>query len=121
MSLVLLIDDEPALAQLVSMVLDGLDVRLVQAHSPAEAAAELEKEKPDVILLDIALGDEDGLALLPRLKTAGDGHTKVIVLSVHDSRRREALDLGADAFVAKPFRPGELRATLEAFLKDERS
>lgn len=117
MSLVLLIDDEPALAELVSMVLDGLDVRVVQALSPDEAAAALEKEKPKVILLDIALGTDDGLALLPQLKEAGGGDTKVIVFSVHDSRRREALDLGADGFIAKPFRPEELRSALKALLE----
>jgi CheY-like chemotaxis protein len=113
MNLVLLVDDEPQMAGLVAMALDSPDARVHLAKSLTEALEAARSERPDVVLLDLALGEEDGLEILPDLKRepALDG-VPIVAFTVHGSRRREALRKGVDGFVAKPFRVASLRDAL---------
>src|SRR5688572_25115023 len=109
MKSVLVIDDEPQMAKLVQLTLDGLDVKVVQAATGTEGLKALRKEHPALVLLDIALKREDGMELLLELKReTKPARTPVIMFSVHDSRRTEALRLGADGFISKPFSITEL-------------
>jgi DNA-binding response OmpR family regulator len=109
-SVVLLVDDEPEMQALVAMCLEETGARVVQASSLGEAVAAAQRERPRVVLLDIGLGAEDGLALLPTLRSDPSlSGVPVVVFSVHDSRRQEALDEGADGFVSKPFHLSTLR------------
>lgn len=116
MSMVLLLDDEPEMATLVEMCLR--DVRVTRAANFAEAVAAARKERPQAMLLDIALNEEeDGLALLPRLRQEPAlSNVPIIGFSVHGSRRREALDMGVEGFVAKPFKAASLREVLQPYL-----
>jgi CheY-like chemotaxis protein len=116
MSTVLLIDDEPDMAMLVRMCLK--DVQVTSAANFAEAITAARKERPRAVLLDIALnGDEDGLALLPRLRAeAALAEVPIIGFSVHGSRRQEALEKGLQGFVAKPFKAAALREALRPYL-----
>ncbi|MGH2706049.1 MAG: response regulator [Actinomycetota bacterium] len=110
MSLLLLVDDEPAMGGLVAMSLERVGVRVVQAATVEEAMSLSRQEQPRAILLDLALGSEDGLSLLPRLKADPVlSDVPVVAFSVHDSRREEAFRCGVAAFLAKPFDPPELR------------
>jgi CheY-like chemotaxis protein len=110
MSLILLVDDEPGMGGLVAMSLERVGVRVVQAATVEEALAVSRREQPRAILLDLSLGAEDGLTLLPRLRSdPALSAVPVVAFSVHDSRREEALRSGVAAFVAKPFDPPELR------------
>jgi DNA-binding response OmpR family regulator len=114
MSLVLLIDDEPGMGQLVRMSLDDDGARVVQVTDLAEAIAAAREERPRAVLLDLALGKEDGLALLPRLREEPSlSEVPIIVFTIHNSREREAIDEGADGFVAKPFKAASLRDVIE--------
>lgn len=111
-------DDEPDMANLVQMTLDDLEVRVLHAANPSEALQVARAERPELVLLDIGLGLDDGLMLLPRLrKEPGLAATPIVVFSVHDSRRAEALEAGADGFVAKPFRSADLLGVIEPHLK----
>ena len=117
MKSILLVDDEPQMGSLVEMSLDG--VKVVQARSRKEALAAAKKVHPELVLLDLALGREDGLDILPSLR--GEPSLKdvpVLVFSVHPSRRGEAMRAGADGFIAKPFRGEDLRTTINAHLDD---
>ena len=118
MKFVLLIDDEPQMKSLVAMTLDELGVRVMQAATFTEAREAARQESPDLVLLDIDLGREDGLSILPHLREepAMVG-VPVVIFSVHDSRRQEALELGAEGFVAKPFRAASLIDVVEPFLR----
>ena len=119
MNTVLLIDDEAEMTALVAMCLDGLDAKVVRAANAIDACNAARAEPPLVILLDLALGREDGLALLPQLRSEPTlASVPVVVFSVHESRRREALKRGAVGFVPKPFRPSQLRSTIEPFLEN---
>lgn len=117
MKVVLVIDDEPQMGPLVDMVLGDRGVRVLAATTFEEALAEARRAPPDVVLLDLALGNEDGLALLPRLRE--DPSLKdapIIAFTVHDSKRQEAMSRGATGFVAKPFLSSELLEALAPHL-----
>ena len=115
---VLLIDDEPQMLFLVSMCLEELDARVVRATDLSEARTAARTVAPDMVLLDLALEGEDGMALLPCLRSEPVfASVPVVVFSVHESRRREALECGANDFVAKPFRPDRLRAVVQRHLE----
>lgn len=115
--MVLLIDDEPGMGHLVAMVLEDLGARVVQAPNLAGARAAALREAPEVILLDLALGQEDGLGILPELRRSPRlAGVPIVGFSVHESRRREALEAGLDGFVAKPFLSHELREEVRPHL-----
>lgn len=119
MSTLLLIDDEPQMGSLVTMCLEDPADRVVQATTAQEAREAAHSEDDfRLILLDLSLPDEDGLSLLPELRRepALSG-VPILVFSVHDSRREEALAMGADGFVAKPFRTRTLREVLRSHLR----
>ena len=117
MSTVLLVDDEPEMQGLVQMCLEDTGASVVRAATFDEALAAARHERPRLVLLDIGLGPEDGLALLPRLRSEPSlSGIPVVVFSVHDSRRQEALDEGADGFVSKPFRLSTLREAVQEYL-----
>lgn len=121
MSVILLIDDEQEMARLVGMSLDDFDVRVVPAPDLAGALEAAREEAPALVLLDIALGAEDGIDILPRLRQEPAlSEVPVVVFSVHDSRREEALSAGAQGFLPKPFLVDELRAAVEPYLQPRR-
>jgi two-component system KDP operon response regulator KdpE len=114
---VLVVDDEPALARALAINLraHGWDVvTAADGRSALDAAA---TEHPDVVLLDLGLPDLDGTEVLAGLR----GWTKVpiVVLSArqHGEDKVEALDLGADDYVTKPFAMNELMARLRAAVR----
>jgi two-component system KDP operon response regulator KdpE len=116
-SKVLVVDDEPALARALAINLraHGWDVvTAADGRSALEAAA---REHPDVVVLDLGLPDLDGTEVISGLR----GWTKVpiVVLSArqHGEDKVEALDLGADDYVTKPFAMNELMARLRAAVR----
>ena len=115
--MVLLIDDEPQMGSLVGMCLHVMGARVVQASNLADAVEATREETPSVVLLDLALGKEDGLRILPDLRREpGLSEVPVVAFSVHDSRREEALAKGAVGFLTKPFHPTGLREALQPLL-----
>lgn len=118
MNTILLIDDEAEMVALVTMCLEGFEAKVVRAANATDACHAARAEPPRVVLLDLALGREDGLTVLPRLRSERNLATvPVVVFSVHESRHREALRRGAVGFVPKPFRAAQLRAAIEPFLE----
>ena len=114
---VLVVDDEPALARALAINLKahGWDVvTAADGRSALEAAA---TEHPDVVVLDLGLPDVDGTEVITGLR----GWTKVpiVVLSArqHGEDKVEALDLGADDYITKPFAMNELMARLRAAIR----
>lgn len=101
---VLLVDDEPALTNLVKMALhyEGWDVEV--AHDGQEAIAKFDKVGPDVLVLDIMLPDVDGLEILRRVRES-DVYTPTLFLTARDSvmDRVTGLTSGADDYMTKPF------------------
>ncbi|GIL37811.1 response regulator [Roseiterribacter gracilis] len=114
---VLVVDDEPAIRRFLrtSLTAQGYDV--VEADTAAGALAEAAREKPDVIVLDLGLPDADGLEVVRKIRA--ERTTPIVVLSVRDDERGkvEALELGADDYVVKPFGMDELIARLKTALR----
>ena len=113
MSKALIIDDETQMRRLLRMVLESRGHEVVEAEDGERGLQEAAFHRPDVVLLDLGLPGMDGIAALKRLREWTD--VPVLVLSVRDQERVkvEALELGADDYVTKPFGSAELLARLE--------
>ncbi|MBU8857830.1 MULTISPECIES: response regulator transcription factor [unclassified Micromonospora] len=118
LGLVLVVEDEPAIADLVRLYLtrDGFGVHLERDGEAGLAAAR--RLRPVACVLDIALPGLAGTEICRRLRAAGDW-TPVIFLTARDDEvdRVVGLELGADDYVTKPFSPRELLARLRAVLR----
>ena len=114
---VLVVEDEEAIASLVRAYLERDGYRVTWAGTGAEALAELEREQPQLIVLDIGLPDGDGFDLCRRLR-AGSA-VPIIMLTARDEEadRVAGLELGADDYITKPFSPRELVARIKAVLR----
>ncbi|HEU4730313.1 MAG TPA: response regulator transcription factor [Kofleriaceae bacterium] len=115
---VLLIDDDARLAELLDDNLRPQGVALVHAGGGQAGLAALAGGGFDAILLDVMMPGLDGLAVLRRLRDAGN-RVPVIMLTARgdEADRVVGLELGADDYVAKPFSPRELLARLRAVLR----
>lgn len=111
---VLIIDDEIQLRRLLRLTLEANGYRLYEAATGRDGLAVAATLKPDIIVLDLGLPDMDGLETLRRLREWS--RAPVLVLSVRgsDEDKVALLDAGADDYLTKPFRTGELLARLRA-------
>jgi two-component system KDP operon response regulator KdpE len=117
MTRILLVDDESALLRTLSMNLRARGYDVVTADNGLEALRTASEIGPDVLILDLGLPDISGVEVLRRLRPMS--RVPVIVLSArHGSADKvEALDVGADDYVTKPFGIDELLARLRAALR----
>jgi len=115
---VLLVDDEPALTNLVKMALHYEGWVVDVAHDGRDAIAKFENVSPDVLVLDIMLPDVDGLRILQRIRES-DAYTPTLFLTARDSvvDRVTCLTAGADDYMTKPFSLEELVARLRGLLR----
>jgi two-component system OmpR family response regulator len=115
---ILAVDDDPAMRRLISDYLSQHDFSVIVAETGQEMLHVLAEASIDLVLLDMRLANEDGLALIRDLRPRSD--VPIIVLT--GSRREQAdriigLELGADDYVLKPFSPRELVARIRAVLR----
>ena len=115
--LVLLVEDEDATRSALDRHLTARGYRVDSAGDVRSALARWEARRPDVIMLDLGLPDRDGTELIRRVRR--EAETPILVLSARDAERTkvEALELGADDYVTKPFGTAELLARLRALLR----
>jgi two-component system KDP operon response regulator KdpE len=114
---VLVIEDEPPIRRLLRTTLTAQDYRVLEAADGEEGLSLLRHERPDVLILDLGLPDIDGLELIRRIRA--ESPVPIVVLSSRDDEKGkvEALDLGADDYVTKPFGMEELVARLRTALR----
>ena len=114
---VLAVDDEPQILRLLTIALEANGYRVSTAASGQEALAVAAQQHHDLILLDLGLPDMTGLQVLKQLREWTQA--PVIIVTVHEAaaEKIEALDLGADDYVTKPFNTGELLARMRAALR----
>ena len=116
---ILVVDDEPTIAEVVARYLTraGYETRLA-ADGPSAVAAASER-RPDLVVLDIMLPGLDGLEVMRRLHADSDERVPVILLTAkgEESDRLVGLRQGADDYVVKPFSPLELVARVDAVLR----
>jgi DNA-binding response OmpR family regulator len=112
------VEDDVTMRQLVTSYLEENDVRAISASRREEVLRILAQQKPDLVILDLRLGQEDGLDLLREIRAQSD--LPVIIMTGH--RRDEidrvvGLELGADDYLTKPFGLRELLARIKAVLR----
>ncbi|MEX0298661.1 MAG: response regulator transcription factor, partial [Kordiimonas sp.] len=114
---ILIVDDEADIREPVGTYLgmNGFDITL--AASAKEALSAIQQQTPDLALLDIMLGADDGMDLCKKLQNTSD--IAVIFLSgkSEETERIIGLELGADDYIVKPFNPRELLARIKAVLR----
>jgi two-component system KDP operon response regulator KdpE len=114
------VDDEPAILRFLKPALEANDYEVTSAATLADALKRIAKEPPDVVVLDLGLPDGDGKDVIRQVRQWSQ--VPIIVLSAREreAEKIEALDLGADDFVNKPFGVGELMARLRTALRHRR-
>jgi two-component system KDP operon response regulator KdpE len=116
---VLVVDDEPPIRRLLRMGLGTQGYQTIDAPS-AKAALDLLAETPDIVILDLGLPDMEGLELLRQIRMQREDLPIVVLSSRGDETAKvEALDLGADDYVTKPFGMDELLARMRAALRHQ--
>jgi two-component system KDP operon response regulator KdpE len=114
---VLVVDDEPAIHRFLTPAFTANDIEVSTAGTVAEATKRIAAEAPDLVVLDLGLPDGDGKDVIRNVRQWSD--VPIVVLSARDreAEKIEALDLGADDFVNKPFGVGELMARMRTALR----
>jgi len=114
---VLVVDDEPAILRFLKPALEANGYEMASAGTSADGLKRAAAESPDIVLLDLGLPDGDGKDVIRQVRAWSD--VPIIVLSARerDAEKIEALDLGADDYVNKPFNVGELMARMRAALR----
>jgi len=117
MPTVLIIEDDQVIAEFIKVVLEKENYATYLAHSALEGLSTYRMWATDLILLDLGLPDQDGLELLKQIRK--DSDIPVIVISARDDEitKVEALDIGADDYITKPFGTPELLARIRTTLR----
>lgn len=113
----LLVDDDDAVRSLLRMTLPTEEFVVVEAADGEEALAELQRERPDIVLLDWKLPGRSGGVVLADLRREHPGLPVIVLTADMTAKtREEATALGADTFLTKPFSPRELLGVVERLL-----
>lgn len=114
----LVVDDDFQVAHIHAASVEKVEgfVCIGQAHSAAQARAAIDRDRPDLLILDIYLPDEDGLTLLRSLVTQGHPPDTIFITAARDvTTVRAAMGLGAVYYLVKPFGFAQLRDQLNAY------
>lgn len=114
---ILIVDDEPQIHRFLGPSLTASGYRAMSVKTAAEALAAVAARAPDLVILDLGLPDRDGKEVIAQIRKRSA--VPIIILSARDreSEKIEALDLGADDYVNKPFGIGELLARIRSVLR----
>jgi two-component system KDP operon response regulator KdpE len=115
--LILLVEDDPQIRRFLRAALSAEGYRLHEAVSAQEGVSQATTQCPDFILLDLGLPDQDGLEVIRAVRQWSTVPILVLSARGREKDKIEALDLGADDYVAKPFTVGELLARIRAGLR----
>jgi two-component system KDP operon response regulator KdpE len=114
---ILVVDDEPQIHRFLTPALEAAGYEPVRVDTAAEALREIARRAPDAVVLDLGLPDMDGKDALMKARAFYSG--PILILSARDREveKIDALDLGADDYIEKPFGVGELLARLRVALR----
>ena len=114
---VLVVDDEAAILRFLKPALEANGYEMTNAGTVAEATKRIAAESPDIVLLDLGLPDGDGKDVIKKAREWSDVPIVVLSARERETEKIEALDLGADDYVNKPFNIGELLARMRTALR----
>ena len=115
--LVLVADDEPQMRRFLRASLAAHGYRVIETGTAEETVTQAKAYNPDLVLLDLGLPDLDGLEVISRIREWSKAPVVVISARDREQDKIDALDLGADDYVTKPFGTGELLARLRVALR----
>jgi DNA-binding response OmpR family regulator len=114
---ILVVDDEERLTSLLQAYLQQEGYRVVTAANGRQALDAVRREPPDLIVLDVMMPEMDGIEFLRVLRTQHSTPVVLLTARVGDEDKIVGLELGADDYLTKPFRPRELLARVRAVLR----
>ena len=117
---ILLVEDEPAILDLLEVTLTAKGFRVRKAADAAAARAQIHAELPDVVILDWMLPGQSGIHLARELRSDARSKSLPIIMltaKAEESDKVQGLEVGADDYVTKPFSPRELIARINALLR----
>jgi two-component system KDP operon response regulator KdpE len=114
---VLVVDDEPQILRFLRTSLGPSGFEVIEAATGAEALKRAASDAPEIVVLDLGLPDMDGKDVIKALREWSEIPIIVLSARAREAEKIEALDLGADDYVNKPFGIGELLARLRAALR----
>ena len=118
---ILIIEDEPNIASFMSTILSANDYTVLRSVSGADGLMMASSHCPDVILLDLGLPDMDGKEIIRNIRQWSQMPIIVVSARTREYDKVEALDMGADDYVTKPFGTSELLARVRTALRHARS
>lgn len=120
MSRILVVDDDKKIVRLVRSYLEQAGYQVLTAYDGETALHTIRREKPDLVVLDLMLPDQDGWEITRLVRgDAGLADLPIIMLTarVEDTDKIVGLELGADDYISKPFNPREVVARVRAVLR----
>jgi DNA-binding response OmpR family regulator len=121
MAKILLADDHPDIVRLLQICLRGEGHELFIAYDGSEALRLVEEERPDLAILDVIMPGVDGYRVLNRIKSDPELRDMVVVMLTVKDQPEEVtlgLDIGADYYLAKPFKPAEMSSLVRRILEN---
>jgi DNA-binding response OmpR family regulator len=118
---ILIVEDEPEMQQLLAQLLEADGYQVEGFNNSTSALAAVVDHDPDLVLLDVTLGAEDGRDLLRELRHLSDVPVVFLTGRSLEMDRIAGLRMGADDYIVKPFSPGELSARIETVLRRSRA
>jgi len=114
---VLIIEDEKSISEYISKVLGNEEYKITVVHTGKEGLQEITSGLPDVVLLDLGLPDIDGTEIIKKTREWSSMPIIVISARTQEKEKVQALDLGADDYITKPFGADELRARVRTAIR----
>ncbi|MEO1208198.1 MAG: response regulator [Cyanobacteria bacterium J06638_20] len=120
MTKVLIVDDSQTLRQMITEVLEGIDIAVVEAANGVEAKTKILHHTPDLVITDLIMPEMNGYELCRWIKN--EPATKTIPVMICSTKSEEfdrywGMKQGADAYITKPFHPTELLKTVKRLLR----
>ncbi|MEM9089370.1 MAG: response regulator [Cyanobacteria bacterium P01_F01_bin.53] len=122
MSTILVVDDSPMLREMISGLLDKSGLTITVAKDGQEAKEKISANPPDLVVLDVVMPNMNGYELCRWVKSNPETQNVLVILCSSKSEefdRYWGIKQGADAYVIKPFRPGELLGTVKQLLSSK--
>jgi len=114
---ILIVDDDRKLTAMLCELLETEGFACSAAHSGERGLLLVEEQRPDLVVLDVMMPGEDGIAVLGKLRQSSDVPVIMLTAMGEDADRIRGLEAGADDYLAKPFQPRELLLRIRAVLK----
>ena len=118
---VLVVEDDKRISNFIKTVLEANNYDVIVAQTGAEAYSMVTSQCPDVVILDLGLPDMDGIDVLRELRSWSSLPVVVVSARSHEHDKVQALDLGADDYLTKPFGTAELLARVRTAIRHTRT